>query len=79
MLFEGGADLSLDHMVWNYYEYLNQISLFISRGLWNNYYKINEDKLLNSLMKQFTILTSSQSLSKNMLILSTPILNSVLS
>lgn len=79
LLFQGGSDMSLDHLIWNYFDYLNQISLFLSRGLWKNNYFNKFDKNFNSIIKQFTILISSQATNLNFLFLSTPILDSILS
>lgn len=79
LLFEGGNDLSYDHLIWNYFEYLNQFSLFVTRGLWHNYYKITSLDEITVLIKQLTILMSSQSLLKNLMILNCPLQDSNLS
>lgn len=78
LLFHGGSDVSIDHLVWGYYEYLNQVNLFISRSLWKNYYFSNGNKQFIALIQQFTILISSQAPSVNFLFLSSPILDSTL-
>lgn len=78
LLFQGGSDVSIDHLVWNYYDYLNQINLFFSWSLWRNYYFVNSNKQFLSLIKQFTILLSSQATTNNFLYLASPILDSVL-
>lgn len=78
LLFTGGIDCSLDHLIWSYYEYLNHISLYISWGLIWNSYKLTENTELTSLMKTFTVLIGSTSLLPKFYLLSQPILDSLL-
>lgn len=78
LLFSGGSDTSPDHLIWNYLDYLNQMSLFLGRSIWKkNTISSNfiQNKELNSLMKQFTILISSMSVSPQYFFMSTPILD----
>lgn len=79
LLFTGGVDCSVDHLIWSYYEYLNQISLYISRGLLWNSYKLMDNTELLSLMKTFTVLIGSVSLLPKFYLLSQPVLDTLLS
>lgn len=78
LLFEGGSDTSLDHLIWSYYEYLNQTSIFLSWSIWKNIYFNNKSKQFLSILKQFTVLISTQAPMQNYLFLATPLLDSVL-
>lgn len=79
LLFSGGFNCSVDHLIWSYLDYLSHFSNFISRSLWKNSFKLNNLTELNSLIKQFTILISSTSLDTNYLFLSNPLTDTVLS
>lgn len=79
LLFEGGADVSLNHLAWGYFEYLNQTSLFLTWSLWKNYYNIYSNNKLNFFIKTFTILISSHSVDKSYGFSSSPIFDTVLS
>lgn len=78
LMHKGGSDVNTDTLVWNYFNYLSQVSIFISRGLWKNKYKISEPNLINSLIKQFVVSMSSNSLSENSLFLIAPLLDNSL-
>jgi hypothetical protein len=78
-LFEGGSDVSLDHLRWSYVEYLNQTSLLLTRALWKNYYNISSNNKFNFFIKTFTILISSQSTDKSFSLSSNPIFDTILS
>lgn len=78
LLFEGGYDVSVDHLVWSYFEYLNQTNLIISWSLWKNIYFTKNSNKFISIIKQFTILISSQATTQNFLFLATPLLDSFL-
>jgi hypothetical protein len=79
LLYEGGSDCNLETLVWNYYDYLTQTSNFLSKSLVKNHFYFNKNDYLQSLIKQFTILISSQSLTSNFLFLSSPVLDVSLS
>lgn len=79
LLFEGGSDVSLDHLRWSYVEYLNQTSLLLTRALWKNYYNISSNNKFNFFIKTFTILISSQSTDKSFSLSSNPIFDTILS
>lgn len=78
LLHKGGSDCNKDTLIWSYYNYLLQTSLYISRALWKNKFKISNPTYLNSLLKQFTILMSTNSTSETHFFLSTPLQNTVL-
>ena len=50
LLFLGGSDVSSDHLIWSYYEYLNQTSHYINRALLLNYYNISQNNKFSNLM-----------------------------
>jgi len=78
LLFSGGSDCSPDHLIWNYLDYLNQVSLFLGRSIFKkNIISSNfiQNKEFISLIKQFTILISSMSLSPQYFFMSSPILD----
>lgn len=78
LLYEGGPDVSPDNLVWSYYNYLSQVSIWLSWGLWKNYYNINKNSWIISLMKNFTMAMSAQSLTSDFLFLSLPLLDTQL-
>lgn len=67
LLFYGGSDCNMDSMLWSYYDYLAQVSIYVS---WN-LNKINTEsfilkyKRFSNLIKQATVLFSSFSLTSN--------------
>jgi hypothetical protein len=50
LFFLGGSDISPDHLLWSYFEYLNQTSHYLNRALLLNYYKISENNKFSNLM-----------------------------
>jgi len=41
LLFLGGTDINSEQLIWSYFDYLNQISHFLSRCLRLNYFEIS--------------------------------------
>lgn len=78
LLFEGGSDVSLDHLGWSYFEYLNQTSLFLTRSLWKNYYHLSNNNKYNFFIKTFTMLISSQTIDTSFTFASNPIFDTIL-
>jgi hypothetical protein len=79
LVYEGGADCNLDTLVWSYFNYLEQISIYLSVGLLRNFYFKKIPIKIVSNIKQFVILLSSTSVQPNFFFFSVPLLDSVLS
>lgn len=78
LLYDGGSDCNLDSMLWGYFDYLSQVSIYLSRSLKKNFYLKKKDQWLVTLTKHLTILFSSSSVSPNFYFLSSPLQDSVL-
>jgi hypothetical protein len=78
LMYSGGSDWNVDFMVWDYFDYLSQTSIYISWSLLKNKYFKNHDSWFLTLIKHMTILFTSCSLSTNFYFLSMPLLDTVL-
>lgn len=79
LLYDGGSDCNTDFLVWDYFDYLCQTSIFISKSLLKNIYFYSLNKWFITLIKHSTILFSSFSLLPNFQFLSMPVLDNSLS
>lgn len=79
LLFNGGSDCSVDHLIWNYFDYLAQVSHYLSRGVWKNLSFKNPQLEINALIKQFTMLLTSMSTQAHYFFMPTPLLDTILS
>lgn len=78
LMHSGGSDVNSDFLIWNYFNYLAQVSIFLSRSLWKNKYKISDSNELNSLIKQFVVSLSSNSLLEKNIFMISPLLDNSL-
>lgn len=78
LLYKGGADCNLEMMCWNYYDYLTQMSVFLSWSLTKTYF-VNYKSYFLSLIKQLTITFSSNSLAPNFFFMVSPLLDTSIS
>lgn len=78
LLYKGGSDCNYEIMGWAYYDYLTQVSVFLSRSLTKSYF-FNYKSYFISLIKQLTIVFSSSSISTNFFFLVSPLLDTAIS